>query len=857
MARISIGNWVEVTDDWRELNGLPGELRKVAKVDDGDETITLATALPAGAFDPLDASRHTRVLRWDQSGAAVDAAGGVEQVPAVAGTPIVLEDGVQVSFDADPAAGSFHVGDYWVFAARTADASVEELVDEPPRGILHHFCRLAVVTFPDSVVDCRTFWPPDFGGEGHDCGCAACVTPESHASGQLTIQMAVDQVKATGGKVCLQPGFYFLDQAVRIAGAQSLTLEGNGWRTILVTAGREPAIVVQGSLGVSIESLTVLSSTLSRSGATPTGIAIALRNTIGTAIERCVLAQIGAIQGETGTTGTPGTTGGLTHAQPAATTGFGVGPGTAGAPLIALDGIVAETLVHENVLIGTTGIGAVWGDLYKDVGFRRMDAGVDERLRAASAAAAAQGSGYVLIFDLAIEENLFVCVLTGISLEGFTACVGTTRIARNELLGAQRAGIVCNGLTLPAMSRIDVVSNLLEVFGFGIVVGTDDTRVADNDVFGLIARGQNVVTTGTGAAAPGGLASVSMAATAISFRRADGIVLSPSIRPTGIDRCQVRGNRVARMLGNAISIRTEVRSAQISHNTIEGIGGDGITMQEGSSATALTVEGNQIIGVCVLAGPDEPANGILLQNGVDVAATANTVHGVRKAGAAWGIGVVDCLRSRVAGNDIGDIGVPESGGGQGIVVVGDLSRADIAGNSVRRADDPGVKIAPDGEWYGIVVIGDDRKRIAELGSFAVATTARRAFLLTDAGRIISIDALRGRAVALPRGLSSIAAQGNLVEAVGSTPAVLMSTQGSCVFSDNRCFLVSRRAAVAEIWAGALVVSDNYLDGVPKLPAVILTVPAAAGFTVSGNVASGEIALNGGALPSPWDHLNVP
>ena len=79
--------------------------------------------------------------------------------------------------------------------------------------------------------------------------------------------MAVDQVKGTGGKVCLQPGFYFLDQAVRIDGAQSLTLEGKGWRTILVSAGREPAIVVQRSLGVTIDSLTVLTSTFTVPGA--------------------------------------------------------------------------------------------------------------------------------------------------------------------------------------------------------------------------------------------------------------------------------------------------------------------------------------------------------------------------------------------------------------------------------------------------------------------------------------------------------------------------------------------------------------------------------------------------------------
>ena len=60
-----------------------------------------------------------------------------------------------------------------------------------------------------------------------------------------------------------------------------------------------------------------------------------------------------------------------------------------------------------------------------------------------------------------------------------------------------------------------------------------------------------------------------------------------------------------------------------------------------------------------------------------------------------------------------------------------------------------------------------------------------------------------------------------------------------------------------MFAGALVASDNYLEGVEKLAALDLTLPASAGFTVSGNVSSGPVVLNGGALPSPWDQLNVP
>src|SRR4051794_33349045 len=95
VLRFDPGDWVEVTDDVHELAGQPGVLAQVQSVDDARRTLTLGAALPAGEFDPTDASRHTRVRRWSQSGAAVDAAGGLVTVDAA---PLVLEDGVQIAF---------------------------------------------------------------------------------------------------------------------------------------------------------------------------------------------------------------------------------------------------------------------------------------------------------------------------------------------------------------------------------------------------------------------------------------------------------------------------------------------------------------------------------------------------------------------------------------------------------------------------------------------------------------------------------------------------------------------------------------------------------------------------------------
>jgi hypothetical protein len=215
VLRFSPDDWVEVTDDWHELWGLPGVMRKVSTVDDVTQVVGLAVALPVGEFDTgTPAARHTRVRRWDQKGqvfdsahnviADVDAGGGLITVPAAVSP--VLEDGVQVTFGADPAGGDFHTGDYWVFAARTVDASIEELDQAPPRGIHHHYCRLALVTLPGDVEDCRPLWPPELG-EG--C-CTVVVEPGED------IQAALDSLPAAGGCVCLKAGVHAIRATLRI-----------------------------------------------------------------------------------------------------------------------------------------------------------------------------------------------------------------------------------------------------------------------------------------------------------------------------------------------------------------------------------------------------------------------------------------------------------------------------------------------------------------------------------------------------------------------------------------------------------------------------------------------------------------
>ena len=177
VLRFNAGDWVEMTNDTRELQGLPGEMRQIKTVDEATRTLILEQPLPQGVFatngrGQTDPTQHTRVRRWDQHGKVLDINGNVLvdlDDPAQSGvihtgTSVILEHGVGIAFDMAAAEGTFRTGDYWVFATRTADASVEPLAQAPPRGIHHHYCRLALLRVESNgqvtgIEDCRQLFP--------------------------------------------------------------------------------------------------------------------------------------------------------------------------------------------------------------------------------------------------------------------------------------------------------------------------------------------------------------------------------------------------------------------------------------------------------------------------------------------------------------------------------------------------------------------------------------------------------------------------------------------------------------------------------------------------------------------------
>lgn len=261
VLRFSVGDWIAITDDAREFSQRCGEMRRITDIDDATRRIRFATALPVEMLpSPPDfpdsehpRAANLRVRRWDQNGRIyrTDPSGnpvqiqdldastdGLIDVP-VAGVEVILENGVTVSF-ASVGTKGFRAGDWWAFAARTTDASVELLEQAPPRGIHHHYARLAIWDSGSDAdpADCRTHWPPFFEA-GDSCACTVCVTPEQHASGALTLQMAVDLVRGLGGgTICLDVGNYPLGAPLDLGGARSLRIVGKGLASRLAATGR-------------------------------------------------------------------------------------------------------------------------------------------------------------------------------------------------------------------------------------------------------------------------------------------------------------------------------------------------------------------------------------------------------------------------------------------------------------------------------------------------------------------------------------------------------------------------------------------------------------------------------------------
>src|SRR5439155_12304818 len=180
--------WIELTDDSHDLSGTPGTLVRLSKVD--GTTLTVDPDTATGSIDRASFADGAKVRRWDSEGPIT------VQVAADDGW-VSLEGGVEVRFEGE----EFLAGDHWLIPARTLTSDVEWPtngsnlpVPQPPHGIRHHRCRLALVQLDDEgwtvLTDCRSMFPSVtdltelsyVGGDGQE----ATTDP---ASGEALLEM--------------------------------------------------------------------------------------------------------------------------------------------------------------------------------------------------------------------------------------------------------------------------------------------------------------------------------------------------------------------------------------------------------------------------------------------------------------------------------------------------------------------------------------------------------------------------------------------------------------------------------------------------------------------------------------------
>ena len=200
--RFEPGDHIELLDDHVEYRmretGTGGSMARVVTVNHATGEITIDQNLSTFA---VVATRNPRIRRWDIATPAEPLVRDTNN-----GTAIALEEGITVTFGANNG-DTLHAGDYWMFAARTADGSIDPVNNMPPRGILHHFAPLALVTSgtpPVLLSDCRN--KPDAGA---DC-CTAVVQPGE------SIQAALNSLPPEGGCICLKVGVHNITAPILI-----------------------------------------------------------------------------------------------------------------------------------------------------------------------------------------------------------------------------------------------------------------------------------------------------------------------------------------------------------------------------------------------------------------------------------------------------------------------------------------------------------------------------------------------------------------------------------------------------------------------------------------------------------------
>jgi hypothetical protein len=818
---IRSGDWVEILDDKRELDRKPGEMRKVTVEE--DDVILLDSALPG---DLANSTAHLRVRKWD-SGPTTILGGGKAQL---------LEHGITVAFTF-AAKGKPRPGDYWVFAARVADASVEKLTAAPPRGIHLHWAKLALVTIGGPVTDCRPAWPSDTDG----CECEVCVAPGD------SLQEAIETLKKRGGgTLTLCPGTYPLDAPLKLDGAKSVRIRGTGQRSRIVT--RHAGIVVTRSQDVVLEGFAIDSD-----GDAPTiafGLAnnacrierLTLRHSAGAAIAMtgaqqfltihdCFLnAKVGITAQSFGRDSKGLLTLGLSikdNVLACADRGIDLGIDRHG--VIQHIGLTAITGNHIG-FCADSGI-VVTGLVPQDV------PDMDGQLDISGNLLEVNGSGIVTGGRVRVSENTVIAAgkvegSQGISL---IAAPPDTPNGVAQVLGNKVSGFGGSGIVVSArLASLLVKQNMVRECAGGILVqpATAGGRVAvdNNQVLDLHPWVANPVVE----ARPLGSIALSNIRTGPAAEMVSRILAGPARTASGVSA------------GSAGPVRTasgfSAGSAPIEAEAtvVLGRGTAGSTATTGATGAASGAD------TVAIGAPNMIGNFLgfstILGIGVMGAGTAlimgNTVDGVGAGGAdasrhAYGIMAGAFVDAKIVDNLVARVGSVGSGGsGLGIACFTWQNTASIGQNTVRGEVEAPARPA----WMPVFLQGTTTQGLV------FARSAR-----TPAG--VLVDTVTS-VYLIPETVANVELTGNTLHGGTEEPVLTVQTAGEVILTGNRGVQPGHAGReVARIHSAAAVAQGNRFKG--GEPSLIISTRD--GAVVIGNLTSGGVQVNGNALPH--DNLN--
>jgi len=152
---LSVGQWLELTNDGQELRGEVGTLEKIKKIDCDIVSLDISTAPAPKAGVPADEAWPTKARLWNS-----------DQMQIIEKDKdnkwITLADGVQIQFQPSTPGNQYRTGDYWLIPARVATGDAEWPGDEghpealPPQGVEHHYAPLAIINSGDGNITMNT-----------------------------------------------------------------------------------------------------------------------------------------------------------------------------------------------------------------------------------------------------------------------------------------------------------------------------------------------------------------------------------------------------------------------------------------------------------------------------------------------------------------------------------------------------------------------------------------------------------------------------------------------------------------------------------------------------------------------------